>query len=218
MNQNEQVNFGPHSKINENFNFRFHRNFDVTAIQEKMNSWNDEWSLDKSRQEMYPSHKETNTYFLMEHSNNWQYGDDYVPEYKCEDEEMWKLVQPIIAEFEKFIPGKVGKAVFIKLPAGKDVGGHRDFGDYLDVVRRFHIPIFTNPNVEFTVRDETLNMKVGETWEINNNRLHAVKNAGDTDRVHMLFDIMPNWAIKAAGTVDKSKRAPQENQMDENHI
>jgi hypothetical protein len=39
-------------------------------------------------------------------------------------------------------------------------------------------------------------MKVGDCWEVNNNKEHAVKNLGQTDRIHLMIDIMPNQFIK----------------------
>jgi aspartyl/asparaginyl beta-hydroxylase (cupin superfamily) len=38
-------------------------------------------------------------------------------------------------------------------------------------------------------------MRVGEIWEVNNNKVHQVWNEGDTDRVHLLIDIIPNNVI-----------------------
>jgi aspartyl/asparaginyl beta-hydroxylase (cupin superfamily) len=91
--------------------------------------------------------------------------------------------------------GVVGQALYIKLPAGKIIDPHEDGGDYLYHTCRHHIPIITNPGVGFFIDGETQHMKEGECWEINNNKTHAVFNKGETDRVHLLIDIIPRKVL-----------------------
>jgi hypothetical protein len=38
-------------------------------------------------------------------------------------------------------------------------------------------------------------MNAGECWEISNLRTHSAKNDGDTDRVHLIFDVIPEYLI-----------------------
>lgn len=203
------------NKKDENFNFKFYKNFDVSKIQDKLSSYSKEWNINTLRQEMFSMHSSTKSYHLVQ-TNNFRYGDQFLPKLTHTDEEMWQLVYSIIKELEDKINGKVGKTLFILLPSGKEVEPHADGGDYLDVIRRFHLPIFTNTAVEFKIDDETINMKVGECWEINNNHEHSVLNKGETDRIHLLFDIMPNWVIESAGKIDISNRDKQIE--DPNHI
>ena len=55
--------------------------------------------------------------------------------------------------------------------------------------KRIHIPIVTNPECIFTVGDNSINMKVGEIWEMNNDKMqHSVHNNGDEDRIHLIID------------------------------
>ena len=60
---------------------------------------------------------------------------------------------------------------------------------------RTHIPIITNENVEFQVGGEPLNLKVGEVWEINNARVHAVYNKSNQKRLHMIIDYYPKNGV-----------------------
>ena len=53
---------------------------------------------------------------------------------------------------------------------------------------RIHLSIITNDEVWFTVGNETIHMREGELYEINNRRMHSVKNAGSEDRVHLIMD------------------------------
>jgi hypothetical protein len=86
--------------------------------------------------------------------------------------------------------GKLLRALLVKLTAGKSIRPHVDIvGGSLIVCRRIHIPIQTNENCFFTVGDDKKNLKLGEMWEINNDKkMHSVDNLGETDRIHLIVD------------------------------
>lgn len=188
---------GYFNKQNEKFNFKLRKTFDISEIENKIRLFNSEWFIDVSTQTKYWPHKSTNTYFLVEHSYDWQYGDEYIPEYRYLNIELWEAIKPIVNYLESVVDGKMGKVMLVNLPGGKDVLEHKDSGDYLDIVRRFHIPIITNDNVWFKIEDEVKNMKAGECWEINNSKLHSVKNEGVENRVHLMIDIMPMIGVNS---------------------
>jgi hypothetical protein len=183
------------TKENENFRFKNCGDVNISNILDHINKFNSEWLINTIRQDIYEAHKYTNSFFLYESSNNWNQGDVYQTFAMTEDFVLLDLVNPVIKNLELLYDGKVGKVLFIKLPAFKEVGEHSDVGDYLGAVRRFHVPIITNPDVDFRIDSETINMKTGEIWEINNSKLHYVNNRSDKDRVHLLIDIMPNKYI-----------------------
>jgi aspartyl/asparaginyl beta-hydroxylase (cupin superfamily) len=54
---------------------------------------------------------------------------------------------------------------------------------------RIHVPILTNDEVYFIIGDARCVAEVGKAYEINNRKQHGVENKGDTDRVHLIFDI-----------------------------
>jgi hypothetical protein len=61
---------------------------------------------------------------------------------------------------------------------------------------RLHLPIFTNPLVEFYLNNVRLEMREGECWYINANLPHRVANKGDSDRIHLVVDCLVNdWLI-----------------------
>jgi hypothetical protein len=61
---------------------------------------------------------------------------------------------------------------------------------------RLHIPIVTNPLVEFYLQQERLLMQEGECWYLNLSLPHKVKNAGTTARVHLVIDCKVNDWVK----------------------
>lgn len=178
------------NKSEENFNYKFHGQFDVSEISKCLNSYSDKW-LRRARD----GFSETKSFFVYDHPIIWSVKEDFKPKIIDKNKEMQDLLKPLISHLEAIHDGKVGKCLFVKLPAGENVDAHVDKMNYLGVVRRHHVAIETNDQVLFFIDNEPKNMKVGECWEINNNRNHAVKNLGQTDRIHLLIDIMPNKFI-----------------------
>ena len=86
--------------------------------------------------------------------------------------------------------GKIEVALLINLPKNKKILPHTDSGnEHFFKTKRIHIPITTNDKCNFIVGNETVQMKEGEIWEIDNAyKVHSVNNDGDTDRIHLLID------------------------------
>jgi hypothetical protein len=56
---------------------------------------------------------------------------------------------------------------------------------------RFHCVITSNSDCWFEAGGETVCMRPGELWWFNQKVEHGVRNAGNTDRIHLLFDAGP---------------------------
>jgi hypothetical protein len=183
------------SKKKEEFNFIFHGKFDVSEISRHLSTYEKEWKVDTSRQDLHGVHKHTESAFIYEYPSSWKISEPYSLQKKSTDMYMLDMIEPIIKQLELIHQGRVGKVLFIKLPPSKEIDMHADFGDYLESVRRHHIAIITNPDVSFIVNNEKKHLKVGDCWEVNNNLIHYVENSGNTDRIHLLIDILPNRVI-----------------------
>lgn len=86
---------------------------------------------------------------------------------------------------------------FLKLAAGAVINKHRDYMLGLeDGEIRIHIPVLTNPQVEFILDDQKVEMQEGEAWYLNFNLFHTVRNEGTTDRIHLVIDCVVNdWML-----------------------
>lgn len=60
---------------------------------------------------------------------------------------------------------------------------------------RLTIPIDNNDGVEFYLNNKLVPMKVGECWYLRLSDSHRVLNNGDTDRINLTIDIIPNDKI-----------------------
>lgn len=147
---------------------------------------------------IFESHSEIATHALLSVPNFAQIITPYQPVITTDDSKLLELCTPIIKELEELYNGKVAMCGFNKLGPGCSMPLHRDqssgnepFSPYYYVLRRFHIPIYTNEKAFIKVNGEHKHMKVGECWEFNNNHRHKVWNDGDTDRIHFIIDILP---------------------------
>jgi quercetin dioxygenase-like cupin family protein len=102
--------------------------------------------------------------------------------------------QEVIASFHC----PVTSVRLMKLAQGSSIKEHRDLD--LSVACgtvRLHIPITTNPEVEFYVEDERAVMAPGECWYLDATLPHRLANRGATDRVHMVLDCVVNDWLRA---------------------
>ncbi|MEP6931377.1 MAG: aspartyl/asparaginyl beta-hydroxylase domain-containing protein [Flavobacterium sp.] len=81
----------------------------------------------------------------------------------------------------------------LQLTAGAEIKPHSDHClGYEDGSFRLHIPIITNPDVEFILDNNRLIMNEGECWYIDANFTHSVANRGKQDRIHLVIDGLRN--------------------------
>jgi hypothetical protein len=81
----------------------------------------------------------------------------------------------------------------LRLTAGSIIKEHRDYElGYEAGEVRLHIPVITNPQVEFYLDNRRILMQPGECWYLDLNRPHRVQNLGSTDRVHLVIDCQLN--------------------------
>ncbi len=86
----------------------------------------------------------------------------------------------------------------MRLAAGSVIKEHRD--PDLDVEAgtvRLHVPVVTNPGVEFMLNGEPVAMAEGECWYLRLSDPHRVSNRGATDRVHLVLDARVNDWVRA---------------------
>jgi hypothetical protein len=61
---------------------------------------------------------------------------------------------------------------------------------------RIHVPVTTNPDVDFRLNGLSVAMQPGSTWYLRLSDPHSVANHGTTDRVHLVIDSEVNdWLM-----------------------
>ena len=177
--------------MNINETFQLHGKINVEPILKIISDNNLDWDEFTDRQNRYGSeHLHTKTIpIIFDKSFNFDH-------LKIIPTNHYSLFENELSELEKVIKnntgenGKIMRALLVKLTSGKSIRPHVDVvGFSLVIGRRIHIPIQTNDDCFFTVGDDKRNLKLGELWEINNDKkMHSVENCGDTDRIHLIVD------------------------------
>ena len=81
----------------------------------------------------------------------------------------------------------------MRLAPKSQIREHRDHDlDIANGVARIHIPIETNNDVRFVLNDESVTLNAGDCWYLRLADLHSVDNAGESDRIHLVIDVIAN--------------------------
>ncbi|MDH3588007.1 MAG: aspartyl/asparaginyl beta-hydroxylase domain-containing protein [Gammaproteobacteria bacterium] len=94
----------------------------------------------------------------------------------------------------------------MKLAPGSMIKEHRDHDLSLeDGEIRLHVPIATNPAVEFYLNGARIEMKEGECWYLRLSDPHHVNNKGTEDRVHLVIDARVNpWLTEILAVANQT--------------
>jgi aspartyl/asparaginyl beta-hydroxylase (cupin superfamily) len=123
---------------------------------------------------------------------------------------------PAIGRFLAAFECPVMSARLLNLRAGAEIKPHRDVElAFEHGSARLHVPLVTNPGVEFVIDGEPLAMEAGSCWYINANLTHRVANRGDTDRIHLVVDCtVDDWLrerfARAEVAYSQVRRDPRE--------
>ena len=150
------------------------------------------WHEDKSRQESFYVHDRTQSIIMIAiEDSNW-------PDGAISREPGWERLKdvalPVMQKIiEKHYPegGEVIRAVAARLAAGANIRPHNDIHQSFHCAHRIHVPITTNPKVWFTIHGRPYQLKLGQAYEINNQKQHSVVNKGAEDRITFIFDYIP---------------------------
>ncbi len=82
----------------------------------------------------------------------------------------------------------VGRTRLMRLAGQAEVTRHADQGYYWTERVRVHVPIVTQPTVQFDCDGQSINMAAGECWIFDTWRLHRVLNDAALPRVHLVAD------------------------------
>ncbi len=105
---------------------------------------------------------------------------------------------PYIREAMAELGGVWGRSRLMGLAPGGEVPEHVDSHYHWRTHLRIHVPVITNPGVEFTCGGETVHMAAGECWVFDSFRWHEVHNRGRERRVHLVLDTVisePLWDL-----------------------
>lgn len=89
----------------------------------------------------------------------------------------------------------LGRVRLMRLAPGAEVDPHVDTNHYWNERVRVHVPITTNPSVQFFCADARVHMGAGECWIFDTWQLHRVANGSEQDRIHLVVDTVGSAAF-----------------------
>ena len=166
---------------------------DTTALTEAILALDDDaWRENEYRQKSFYVHNLTRSIILV------SVDDEKWPDREVRKGPGWErlgeVALPIMEEIIKkhyTVGGEVIRAMAAGLQAGGSIKAHTDLHESFHVAHRIHVPITTNPRVWFSIDGRPYQLKVGQAYEINNQKQHSVANKGSEARITFIFDYIP---------------------------
>jgi hypothetical protein len=93
------------------------------------------------------------------------------------------------------------RVMLARMGSGAEILPHMDNKPAAQWPHKIHVPLLTNPQVGFRIGDTIHHLPEGEAVEVNNLGIHAVRNEGTTDRIHLIFEYYdldqpdPDWIL-----------------------
>lgn len=84
---------------------------------------------------------------------------------------------------------RLGRVMITRLPPGAHIPPHIDSVHQTTYYCRNHITLCSPPDCTFVIEDETVQMRPGEAWRVDNGKEHAVYNNGTTERWSLIIDL-----------------------------
>jgi hypothetical protein len=115
----------------------------------------------------------------------------------------WRdLLEPVLAQAVGdygYARGVFPRVMLARMPAGGVIHPHIDANPAAKWPHKIHVPLSTNPNVVSFFGGAEHHFAPGEAVEVDNLGPHWVRNGGDTDRIHLIFEYYdadqpdPSW-------------------------
>ena len=104
----------------------------------------------------------------------------------------WKgMLEPVLAQAVRdygYKDAAFPRVMLARMAPGGVIKPHRDANPAAKWPHKIHVPLVTNDKVTFFVDGVGYHFPEGEAVEVSNMAVHAVENAGDTDRIHLIFE------------------------------
>ncbi len=115
----------------------------------------------------------------------------------------WRdLLEPVLTEVVRdygYARGTFPRVMLARMPAGGVIHPHVDANPAAKWPHKIHVPLSTNDDVVCFFGGAEHHFPVGEAVEVDNLGPHWVRNGGDSDRIHLIFEYYdadqpdPDW-------------------------
>lgn len=108
---------------------------------------------------------------------------------------------PVLLQLPSLIPvlaaldAPIGRTRMMRIVPGGEATAHVDLNRYWWDRHRVHIPLRTDPSVEFRCGDTGIHMATGSAWVFDTWRNHNVVNPSSSERIHLVIDTIGSPAL-----------------------
>lgn len=194
--------------------FRLIGRFDETqAILREIESQPELFDADASRQQRIHVQRETRSIPVRVKHRHPGSADQPDRDVLCSRWTPWADRLPVLRRFLEGIAERqgalLGRVRVVSLPAGQRVYPHVDRGNYYRQHERHHLVLRSTDGSVLRSGGEEVRMRDGELWWFDNRQLHEALNEGDHDRLHVIFDLLPQARAYLLATLAHSSEAQQ---------
>ncbi len=119
---------------------------------------------------------------------------------------------PVLQRLPSLVPvlaaldAPIGRTRMMRIVPGGEATAHVDLNRYWWDRHRVHIPLRTDPSVEFRCGDAGIHMPAGSAWVFDTWRKHNVINPSSSERIHLVIDTVGSVALTALLNDDQPVR------------
>jgi hypothetical protein len=150
------------------------------------------WGLHTLRQEFLGSpHHATECVFIRgPHDFTFEdyFGSAYARDYVVPIDLFTAVADVVTAVYQAVQADELGRVLIVDLPAGEALEEHTDEGVYAQHYQRAHVALVTNPDAVLVCNGEEKHIPAGEAWWFDHRAPHTAKNAGGSERLHLIVD------------------------------
>ena len=167
---------------------------EIRPILEELGKFPEMWHEDTSRQRKIRCQRNTQNIFLRAAKKPLPPGAKNANDVHGVRSMPGAKKFPCTLEFcesvAKELDAALGRATLVKLLPRSQVYPHVDTGSYYRIRDRLHLVLKSTGGSLLGVEDETVRMREGELWVMNNKKPHWAKNPSDKPRIHLIFDLL----------------------------
>jgi hypothetical protein len=134
---------------------------------------------------------------FIAHHRDWRESADW-PLWQTWRERLLPVMEQATRPYG-YVRAAYPRVMLARMAAGGKITPHMDQHVAAQWPHKIHVPLTTNPQVGFRIGDTIHHLPEGEAFEVNNMGIHAVRNDGTTDRIHLIFEYYdldqpdPDW-------------------------
>ena len=134
---------------------------------------------------------------FVDHVDDWRASHDR-PSWAAWSALLLPVMQQATASYG-YARAEYPRVMLARMAPGGVIKPHVDANPSAKWPHKIHVPLLTNPGVRFLVGEQVYHFPEGEAVEVNNLGIHAVRNDGTSDRIHLIFEYYdldqapPDW-------------------------